>query len=131
MACKICGGNLPEKHDEFVTCNVAPRYYVNEWGIIVGIIDGCPYEPQREPDYLPYDILPRPANKEEREKIERRAKELVNAKSYQDLWTARYRQNYHLNFDAQKRLGIWYAANSGSLHNTHKGGVRGSKVTSG
>lgn len=122
MPCPICGIALPA----LLPCHVAPRYYINDWGFIVGIIEGCPYEPKKPPDYLPEDILPRMA-KEDKDAIELRAKETVNAQSYEDLWRSRYRENYHLNFDAQGRLGIWNAANSGSLHNAHKGGLRRSK----
>jgi len=130
MACPVCGIKLPKDHKNFLPCGVAPRVYVNEWGLIVGYIQGCPYEANKIPDYLPYDIIPR-MEKGRKKKIQERSKGIANAQGYQDLWTARYRQNYHLNFDAQKRLGIWYAANSGSLHNTHKGRVRGSKTESG
>jgi hypothetical protein len=123
MTCSVCGAKTPP----LLPCGIAPRYYVNDFGFIVGIIDGCPFEPDKLPDYVPEDILPR-MDRDKRDAIELRAEELVNAESYEDLWTARNRENYHLNFDAQNRLGIWYAANSGSLHYPHKGRVRRSKA---
>ena len=127
MACPICGIELPDNHEDFLPCGVAPRYYVNEWGFICGVIGGCPYEPPRTPNYLPHDIIPR-VKDAIREKIELRAKELVNAQSYKDLWSARYGKNDHLNFNPKNRLGIWSAANSGSLYNPYKSGVRRSKI---
>ena len=126
MACPICGIELPDEHEDFVPCSIAPRYYVSEWGFIVAVIDSCPYEPERQPDYVPNDIIPRISVKQ-RAAMEDRAEELVNAKSYEDLWTSRHGKNYHLNFDAQSRLGIWSASNSGSLHNPYKSRVPRSK----
>lgn len=129
MPCPICCIVLPDDHAKFWPCGIAPRHYVNDFGFIVGIIQGCPYEPERPPDYLREDVLPR-MYKTERDVIELRAKETVNAQSYEDLWSARHGENDHLDFDAKSRLGIWYAANSGSLHYTHKGRVRRSKAKS-
>lgn len=125
MQCKVCGVTLPGAQP----CGIAPRYYVNDWGFIVGIIPGCPSEPDKKPDYLPEDILPR-MSKIERDEINELAKEIVDAKSYEDLWASRYRENYHLNFDAKNRLGIWSAANEGGLHYSHQGRVRGSQGSS-
>lgn len=122
MKCIICGIETPP----LLPCGIKPRHYVNDFGFIVGIINGCPFEPEARPDYLRYDELPR-IKKSERGRIELEAKENVDAESYKDLWASRNRENYHLNFDARNRLGIWSAANSGSLHYTHKGRLRRSK----
>lgn len=120
--CKICGIQKPV----MLPCGISPRIYVGEWGHILGAIDGCPYERKREPDWVPVDIIPRMALYL-RAVINERGKELANAKNYQSLWAARNGQNYHLNFDAKRRLGVWQAAYPSGINNPHQSRVRRSK----
>lgn len=122
LSCPVCGIKLPP----ILPCGLAPRYYVSDFGFITGIINGCPYEPEKMRDYVQESDLPR-VPKAQKAAMKQLAKETISALDYEDLWTARNRKNYHLDFDAKNRLGIWYAAHSGSLHNPHKSRVRRGK----
>jgi hypothetical protein len=98
-------------------CRIAPRYYVNEYGFIVAVIDGCPYEDVKPPDYVEEEYLPRMKAVEKKPLVEKA--EGLNNGDYQGLWNSRYRQNYHLDFDARERVGEWYLDIGRSIFNSH------------
>lgn len=114
--CPVCLSVLPT----VFPCYVAPRYYVNENGLIVGTIGGCPYEETRDPDYLPEDILPRMKQHEWDALIEGARK--VNYEDYENLWASRHRKNYHIDFDAWEAIRSWVSSLGDSVPLAYSGG---------
>ena len=114
MTCEVCSVVLEGR---FKPCHIAPRYYVNGYGFIVACIGGCPYEGARKPDYVHEECLPRMKAVEKKPLMDA-AKELNNG-DYQNLWASRYRQNYHLDFDARERTAKWYLDKGSGLFNAH------------
>lgn len=100
MKCTVCKCELPAS----MPCGIAPRVYIDEDGFIVGRVKGCPREPEKAPNYLPDDILPK--IREYLDPIVKAAKD-VAYEDYQNLWSARNGENYHLNFDAKELLAWW------------------------
>ena len=106
MTCKVCTGISPPT----LPCGIGARVYVDEDGIIVGKIPGCPYTEQGPCSFLSLEHMRKPATLKG-----------VTSEDYENLWSSRHRKNYHLNFDALEALAEWIPIIRDSVSFAYKG----------
>jgi len=122
MNCEICHSVEPYQTEDS-PCLVRPRFYVNEKGLIIGKINGCPYSSKRTPVFIDDELIHQ--SKIAQEEIYQTAMKEVNYEDYQNLWTSWDGQDHLLARDPKEALRRWLSSFPSRVSFTFQGSING------
>lgn len=122
MTCEICLSGEPYQTEDS-PCLVRPRMYVNERGLIIGKINGCPFSSKRSPVFIDDELIHQ--SKIAQEEIYRTAIEEVTYEDYKNLWAAWDGKDHLLARDPKAALRRWLSSFPSRVSFTLQGGGGG------
>ncbi|MEE8606735.1 MAG: hypothetical protein V3S55_03945 [Nitrospiraceae bacterium] len=103
MKCDVCGIRLVggEPEDKTMPCLIAPRHFVDRSPLrparVIAVIPGCPFEPERTPDFLPKTSLADISSQQRRDAAQQVEKTYEDA---QDFRPTGHRKDHSIAFTA-------------------------------
>ena len=105
-------------------CLIQTRFYVNQNGLIIGKVNGCPYEKNKK-IFIAESMMN--MNRERAKDVARVAAKEVTYEDYKDLWASWYGKNHLLDRNPKEALSFWLASYSSRLSFTHERRCGGGK----